>query len=69
MKHPFPPESDEVKIADEKKDEPKTDEKKPTRRSRGGSRGKKDATPEDKKTTVPVPAAELVIDFDGLAPR
>ena len=39
--HLFPPESDEVKIADEKKDEPKADEKKPDEtdeEARGGSR-------------------------------
>ena len=69
--HPFPPESDEVKIADEKKDEPKADEKKPDeKKPEAAADAKKDATPEDKKTTVPVPAAsELVIDFDGLAAR
>jgi tricorn protease len=69
--HLFPPESDEVKIADEKKDEPKTDEKKPDeKKPEAAAEPKKDATPEDKKTTVPVPAgSELVIDFDGLAAR
>ena len=69
VKHPFPPESDEVTIADEKKDEPKTDEKKPDeKKAEAAAEAKKDATPEDKKTTMPVPAgSELVIDFDGLA--
>ncbi len=47
--HPFPPESDEVKIADETKDEPKADEKKPARRRRGGSRRDKDATPRTRR--------------------
>ena len=42
------------------------DEKKPE----AAADAKKDATPEDKKTTVPAPAgSELVIDFDGLAAR
>jgi tricorn protease len=76
--HLFPPESDEVKIGDEKKDEPKADEKKPAEKQPESAKpaeaakddAKKDETPEAKKTTVPVPAgSELAIDFDGLAAR
>ena len=62
-------------IADEKKDDEdrrdEADEKKPDeKKPEAAAEAKKDATPEDKKTTVPVPAgSELVIDFDGLAAR
>ena len=60
VKHPFPPESDEVKIEPEKKDDAKKDEPK-----------KDDAKKDEPKKEEPKKDApkDLVIDFDGIQAR
>ena len=72
--HLFPPESDEVKIGDDKKSDDKKPDDKPAddKKAPDDKAEKKDeAKPEPPKpATVPAPAgSELVIDVDGLAAR
>jgi tricorn protease len=68
VKHPFPPESDEVKLdkpadkADEKKDEKKDEEKPDAKKGDDKAAGKPDAKPAP-------PTGDLAIDFDGLDRR
>ncbi|HLG15658.1 MAG TPA: S41 family peptidase [Blastocatellia bacterium] len=65
VKHPFPPESDEVTVtkeeSDKAKDKPPADAKPPAET--------KPAAPDAKPAAEAKSAADLVIDFDGLAKR
>jgi tricorn protease len=63
VKHPFPPESDEVTIA--KPDKPKEGEAKPEESPKPASSPQAEPKPE----ATPKPPATLVIEFDGIMPR
>ena len=67
--HPFPPESDEVKIADEKKDEPKADDEADEKKAEATPRRRRTPRRRTRRTTKPAPSRQRAgpIDFDGLA--
>jgi tricorn protease len=71
--HLFPPESDEVKIGEDKKGDEKKDDAKPDDKPEGSAeKPAADAKPAEAKpaaTKTPDPKAELVIDPDGLERR
>ena len=60
VKHPFPPESDEVTIAKEDKSEKLTD---------AAAKAEASVTPAKAASSAPKPAEDLVIDFDGIMKR
>lgn len=69
VKHPFPPESDEVSVAEDKKQEdPAPTDPAPKKRKKAGRKKAKE-TANDDKPAEPSSPAPVKIDFDGLAGR